>query len=70
MDLIQAGQFWDFLSTEIVTVFDRMKDTYIMFPDGAHSVWELTVSGAVVSAVLTLLGFAMSKDDIFDDDNN
>lgn len=70
MDLIQAGQFWDFLSTEIATVFDRMKDTYIMFPDGAHSVWELAVSGAVASAVLTLLGFSTSKDDISDDDNN
>lgn len=70
MDLIQAGQFWDFLSTEIATVFDRMKDTYIMFPDGAHSVWQLAVSGAVVSSVLTLLGFATSRDDSSDDDNN
>ena len=69
MDLIEAGQFWDFLSTQIVFVFDRMKDTYIMFPDGAHSVLELAVSVAVVSAVLTLLGFATSKDDSADDDN-
>lgn len=69
MDLIEAGQFWDFLSTEIFSVFDRMKDTYIMFPDGAHSVFELVVSVAVVSAVLSLLGFATSKDDSADDDN-
>lgn len=70
MNLIEAGKFWSDLATEIATVFDRMKDTYIMFPDGAHSVWELAVSASVASAVLTLLGFATSKDDSSDDDNN
>lgn len=70
MDLIEAGKFWSDLATEIATVFDCMKDTYIMFPDGAHSVFELTVSVAVVSAVLSLLGFATSRDDSADDDNN
>lgn len=69
MDLIEAGEFWGFIASQLAFVFDRMKNIYIMFPDGAHSLFELFVSIAVISSVLSLLGFASSKDDVSDDDN-
>lgn len=69
MDLIEAGEFWEFIASQIVFVFDRMRNIYIMFPDGGHSLFELFVSIAVISSVLSLLGFASSRDDVSDDDN-
>lgn len=69
MNLIEAGEFWEFIASQLASVFDRMRNIYIMFPDGAHSLFELFVSIAVISSVLSLLGFASSKDDVSDDDN-
>lgn len=60
--------FWDCIHDCFVDAFHLMKNTYINIPlTGGVSLYEICVSGSVLSAIAGILGFMSDKDDAFDD---